>query len=118
MNDSRQVQSPKVAHTPMSTGPRAAPAAAADPTTAYPLILSLPGGKNTATMPKMAGIMRAEPIPSRSDQPAIIISKLSEKAVMTAPIPYSPTPRASVRLRPQMSPSLLPVSMQAAITSE
>ena len=66
----------------------------------------------------MAGIIRAEPRPSRSDQPNVIMPRLTANAVMTAPTPYMVTPIAKVRLRPQMSPSLLPVIMQAAMTSE
>jgi hypothetical protein len=85
MNEARQVTT--VAQKPQRRGPSAAPAAAADPITAYPFSLSFPGGNIPGIMANMAGIIRAEPMPSNRDQPATIIGRLTLKAVIRAPIP-------------------------------
>ena len=65
----------------------------------------------------MAGITSAAPRPSTSDQPISSIARFCESAVISEPTPYTTMPIANARLRPHTSPSLPPVSMNAAIDS-
>ena len=70
------------------------------------------------TMAKIAGIISAEPRPSSSDQPRIIIGRPMLSAVIMAPTPYMEMPSVNVVRRPHTSPSLPPMSMNEAMTSE
>lgn len=62
--------------------------------------------------------MSAEPRPSSSDQPNIMTGRLGLSAVIRAPQPYMAMPIMKTVRRPQMSPSLPPISMKAAMISE
>jgi len=64
------------------------------------------------------GIIRAAPIPSIIDQPTSSISTFRHKAAIIVPTPYIAVPIINVLFMPIISPSLPPVSVKAAITSE
>jgi hypothetical protein len=65
----------------------------------------------------MAGVTRAAPRPSISDQPKAITPRLGLSAVIPAPVPYVNAPSVKTRRRPHRSASLAPVTMNAAMTS-
>ncbi len=92
--------------------------AAMAPTAANAETRGLPAGKMVPTMAKIAGIMSADPRPSSSDQPTIIIGSAALNAVIRAPRPYIEMPMVKVARRPHTSPSLPPISMNDAMTRE
>ena len=51
------------------------------------------------------------------DQPISSTVMFGLRAVISEPVPYTASPIENARRLPQMSPSLAPVSMNAAITS-
>ena len=65
----------------------------------------------------MGGIISAEPTPSSSEYPTISCGSPNARRAITPPAPYTIRPRTKHRLRPQMSVSLLPGIISAAIVS-
>ena len=65
----------------------------------------------------MGGIISAEPTPSSSEYPMISSGSPCDSAASRPPIAYTTRPSTKHRLRPQMSVSLLPGIISAAIVS-
>ena len=65
----------------------------------------------------MGGISSAEPTPSRTEYPTISTPSPVASRASSAPTPYTTSPAMKQSLRPQMSVSLLPGIIRAAIMS-
>ncbi len=66
----------------------------------------------------MAGIIKAAPIPSIIEFPIISQAIVGDKEVMSEPSANKIAPITNIFLRPKRSPSLPPVTVNAAKVSE
>lgn len=101
--------------TPPRRGPAAAPIPPSAPSADRALVRVAPV-RVSVSRESIAGSISATPIPSSSDQPTSMNTRLGPRAVISEPSTKTRAPKTKVRRYPWRAPSLLAVIRKAATT--